>query len=73
MNRATMQAAEFIRKGPIPMARESFATLQSSPNTPLGKWRKLSFFMKYFQVHARAVNWQSTVAIAAPRIPMSST
>ena len=44
-----MQLARFIRKGPMPTARESLAMRQSSwKGLSLGKWSSFSWLKKYF-------------------------
>ena len=73
MNMVTMQEAEFMRKGPSPMAREALAILQSSSKTFLGSLMMLSFLVKYLKEYVSASAWQSTVARAAPLIPRPRT
>ena len=73
MNIVTMQDAEFMRNGPIPIARESLAILQSRSNIPLGSLRRLSFLVKYLREYDKAIAWHRTVAMAAPWIPIPRT
>ncbi len=75
MNSTTMQLARFIRKGPMPMARESLAIFQSTWNSfrDRGRCRKRSWLKKYRSVYASDMSWHRTVARAAPLMPMSST
>ena len=73
MKSVTRQAAEFMRKGPRPIAIESFATLQSRVAIPFSKWNGLLLSLKWCITIANAAVWAITVAHAAPAIPISNT